>query len=70
MTRLRVVSHTGAMSAVVLLIHEQGAIQAHVGSGTASNRLSANSANTFGSTLRPRPSPCRTIHVSTDLPVD
>ena len=27
MTRLRVLSHTGAMSAVVLLVPEQGAIQ-------------------------------------------
>jgi hypothetical protein len=70
MTRLRVVSHTGAMSAVVLLVPEQGAIQTHVGSGTLSNGVGSNSVNTFGSTLRAGPSPCRTIHALSDLMVD
>jgi hypothetical protein len=70
MTRLRVVSHTGAMSAVVLLVPEPTAIQAHVGCGTASNGVSSNSVNTFGWPLGSGPSPCRTIHALSDLSVD
>ncbi len=70
MTRLRVVSDTGAMSAVVLLVPEQGAIQTHVGSGAPSNGVGCNSVNTFGSTLQSGPSPCRNIHALSDLMVD
>jgi hypothetical protein len=63
MTRLRVVSHTGATSIVVLLLREQTVIENLGGSGTSSHGASSNVANnTFGSGS----SPSRTVHLRND----
>jgi hypothetical protein len=64
MTRLRVVSCTGATSAVVLLLPEQRwAIEAHVECGRASGEARSNAANSLDTGC---PS-CHTIHVGGDF---
>ena len=69
MTRLRVVSRTGATSAVVLLLPAHASIDAHVGCAGASGTGNSSTVNTFGSAMPVAVgrSPSRTIHVGADL---
>jgi hypothetical protein len=70
MTRLRVVSHTGATSAVVLLLTGEETSEGRLGYRIASHEVSSNAANLSGCATEPGRSASRTIHVGNQLGPD
>ncbi len=67
MTRLRVVSRTGATSAVVLLLADEAAREGRLGYRIAADAASSNAANLSGCSSEPGLSASRTIHVGNEL---